>query len=140
MTKAVNKTRETDASVDAFLAAVEGLRGEDARQLKALMDRLVDEPARLWGSSIIGYGRYHYRTKAGRDEEFFLTGFSPRKQALTVYIMPGFGNFEGLLTRLGPHSTSKSCLYIKRLDAIETDILGQLVTESVAIMRSKFPA
>ena len=87
----------------------------------------------------MGFGRYHYQYDSGREGDFFITGFSPRKTALTVYIMPGFDRYEERLQRLGPHKTGKSCLYLKNLDAIDRDVLEEIIRDSVSAMRKKYP-
>jgi len=89
---------------------------------------------------MVGFGSYHYRYASGHEGDSFLTGFSPRKQALTVYVISGFEEHPALMARLGKFKTGKSCLYIKNLDAIDRSILTQLVTQSVALMRKKYPA
>lgn len=95
------------------------------------------EPA-LWGPSIVGYGRYRYETGAKRQGEFFLTGFSPRKAALSLYVMPGFEPFEAELQALGPHKLGKSCLYLKKLADADPPTLRSVITRSVAIMRERY--
>lgn len=133
------KTKPTDADVDAFLAAVpHERRRADALAVRAMMDRVTGLKPRLWGESLIGYGRYHYRTGSGHEGDWPITGFSPRKAALTVYIMNGFERYGDLLARLGKHKLGKSCLYINRLDAIDRNVLEELVTQSVARIREKY--
>lgn len=130
-------TGPTDASVDDFLDAVpdEHRRG-DARRLCALMSEVTDEPPVMWGSGIVGFGRYHYRYDSGREGESLLAGFSPRKQHLVVYLVGGFEDRYGsALDRLGPHTTGKGCLYLKRLDGVDTDVLRELVERSVRALR-----
>ena len=85
----------------------------------------------MWGSSIVGFGSYHYKYASGREGDSFLTGFSPRKQNLTLYIMAGFDQYEELLKKLGKHTTGKSCLYIKRLENIDLPTLKALIQQSV---------
>jgi hypothetical protein len=85
----------------------------------------------MWGDSIIGFGKYRYKYASGREAEWFLTGFAPRKQSLTLYIMSGFDEYDNLLDQLGKHSTGKSCLYVKKLDDIDMDVLRDLVEQSV---------
>ena len=135
------KTRPTEASVADFIGAVaDAEKREDARAVAALMAEITGAPARIWGASIVGFGRYRYRYASGREGEFFETGFSPRKRALTLYIMPGFGEYGGLLERLGRHSLGKSCLYIKRLADIDLEVLRELVRLSVQAIREKYPS
>jgi len=136
---AANKTVATDASVDAFIDSVtDEVKRGDARELAALMSGITGHPACLWGSALVGFGRYRYRYASGRQGEFFLTGFSPRKSAIAIYIMPGFEHYGDLLEALGPHKTGKSCLYVKRLDAIDREVLARLIEDSVARMRDRY--
>lgn len=134
------KTRPTAASVADFIGTVaDAEKREDARAVATLMAEITGAPARIWGTSIVGFGRYRYRYASGREGEFFETGFSPRKRALTLYIMPGFGEYGGLLERLGRHSLGKSCLYIRRLADIDLKVLRELVRLSVQAIREKYP-
>jgi len=110
----------------------------DARKVAAMMRRATGKRARMWGPSMVGYGSYHYRYESGREGDFMITGFSPRKQALTVYIMPGFSRFGKLMSKLGNYKTGKSCLYIKRLDDVDETVLEQLIRESVDYMRAHY--
>jgi hypothetical protein len=84
----------------------------------------------MWGDSIVGFGSYHYKYKSGREGDWFLTGFSPRKQSLTLYIMSGFDEYDALLSQLGKFTTGKSCLYIKDLEDVDPGILRELVRQS----------
>ena len=134
------KTKPTKASVADFINAVaDAEKREDARAVATLMAEVTGAPAQMWGASIVGFGRYRYRYASGRRGEFFETGFSPRKRALTLYIMPGFSEYGGLLEKLGGHSLGKSCLYIKRLADIDLAVLRELVTRSVQAIREKYP-
>ena len=133
------KTRPNQASVAGFLAAIDDpQKRADARKVAAMMRRATGKRARMWGSSIVGYGSYHYKYASGREGEFMLTGYSPRKNALTVYIMPGFSGFKSLMPRLGKYKTGKSCLYIKRLSDVDESVLEKLIDESVKHMRKKY--
>ena len=135
------KTKPTAASVSAFINAIDDERKrEDARAVAAMMAEITDAPPKMWGSSIVGFGSYHYRYASGREGDFMETGFSPRKRALTLYIMAGFSDYEGLLARLGKFSTGKSCLYIKRLADVDETVLRELVERSVAYIRDKHPS
>ena len=126
------KTRPTDADVDAFLEAVpDERRREEARAVCRLMQQVTGDQPVLWGTSIVGFGRVLLRYASGRELEWPATGFSPRKAALTVYLMDGFEEHTELLARLGPHSVGRSCLYLKRLRDVDLDVLAALVTESV---------
>lgn len=134
------KTKPTKANVADFIDAVaDPEKREDARAVAALMAEITGAPAQMWGASIVGFGRYRYRYASGRKGEFFETGFSPRKQALMLYIMPGFSKYGGLLEKLGRHRLGKSCLYIKRLADIDLEVLRELVTRSVQAIREKHP-
>ncbi len=133
---AQNKTTPTDNSVQAFLQTVDEKRRADCEALLALMEEETGEPPVLWGDSMIGFGSYHYRYASGREGDWFLVGFAPRKQNLTLYIMAGFEQYEALMARLGKHTTGKSCLYIKRLADIDQAVLRELVSQSVAHMRA----
>jgi hypothetical protein len=136
---AENKTRPTRASVTDFINSVDDRRKRaDVRRLAAMMRRATGKRAKMWGGSIVGYGTYHYRYASGREGDFMVTGFSPRKQALTVYIMPGFEHFDGLMKKLGTYRTGRSCLYIKRLSEVDEDVLEELINESVRYMRKEY--
>ena len=129
---AENKTQPTDADVDAFLDAVENdRRREDSRVLLELMREVTGEEPVMWGPSIVGFGRYHYRYESGREGDWFLAGFAPRKSNLVVYIMSGFPRHAELMEKLGKHRTGSSCLYINKLDDVDLDVLRELVRRSV---------
>lgn len=135
------KTTENDADVDSYLRSVEDeAKRADSFTLKAMMERATGEPAKMWGQSLIGFGSYHYRYDSGREGDFMLTGFAPRKAQLSVYIMPGFEPYEEQLARLGKHKTAKSCLSIKRLSDVDMDVLEEIVADSVVRMRKMYPA
>lgn len=104
----------------------------DSHALRELMAGVTGDPGAMWGSSIVGFGSYSYRYASGRTGEWLAVGFSPRKQNLTLYIMDGFDGYDELLGKLGNHSTGKSCLYVKRLSDVDTDVLRELVVASVA--------
>lgn len=134
------KTRPTDASVDAFIDAVDHpRRREDARTLLELMQRVTGEEPVMWGPSIVGYGSYHYRYASGQEADWPVVGFSPRKQNLSIYIMTGFEESDELLSRLGKHKTGKSCLYVNKLTDVALDVLESLVRASVAEMKRRYP-
>jgi hypothetical protein len=131
------KTRPTDASVKEFLACVDhDRRREDAFALLELMREVTGEEPRMWGPSIVGFGSYRYEYKSGREGDWFLTGFSPRKQNMTLYLMGGLDEYKGLLGRLGKHKTGVGCLYINKLQDIDLPILRELVRLSVEEARS----
>ena len=133
------KTVPTAADVDAFINAVEDPRKrEDSRAIAAMMAEVTGAPARMWGASIVGFGSYHYRYASGREGDFMETGFSPRKRALTLYIMAGFSDYGELLAKLGKHTTGRSCLYIKRLADVDQDVLREMVAQSVRYIRGKY--
>lgn len=130
------KTQENDASVDDYLNSVEDAKKREASfKVKELMEEVTGEEARMWGDSIVGFGHYNYKYASGRDAEWMLVGFAPRKQKLTLYIMSGFDEYDDLLDKLGKHSTGKSCLYINKLEDIDMDVLRELVDKSVQHMR-----
>ncbi|MCW9708690.1 DUF1801 domain-containing protein [Fodinibius salsisoli] len=135
------KTQPNDESVKQFLDAVENKqKREDSFQILEWMRHITGEEPQMWGDSIVGFGSYHYQYESGREGDWFLTGFSPRKQKFSLYIMSGFSRYEKLLDQLGKHKTGKSCLYIKRLSDIDSSVLQALIQESVDYMRSKYPA
>ncbi len=131
------KTRPTDASVGEFLEQQPDERRADCQAVAVMMRKATGEPAQMWGSSIVGFGCYAYTNSARKTFEWPLVGFSPRKHDLTLYIMPGFDGFTGLMAKLGKHRAGKSCLYIKRLADVDTDVLRALIERSVAAMESK---
>ena len=136
---AKNKTVATDASVETFIDAVENeTRRNDCRELLDLMRDVTGKEPKMWGPAMIGFGSYHYRYESGREGDFFITGFSPRKTALTVYLMPGLDRYTDERTRLGPHKTGKSCLYLKSLDSIDRGVLRDMIEDSIAFMREKY--
>ncbi|MEO0982339.1 MAG: DUF1801 domain-containing protein [Pseudomonadota bacterium] len=141
MAKSANKTKQTEVAPAAYVAAVEPEKKRaDARALLDFFNETTGLKPKMWGPSIIGYGRYHYRYDSGREGEFMLTGFSPRKQNLTVYVMPGYryGDMEERLARLGKHKLGKSCLYINKLADIDMNVLREIVEDGVAYMRANY--
>ena len=136
---AENKTQPTKASVTSFIAAIEDEeRRAEVRKVAAMMRKATGKKAQMWGPSIVGYGTYHYKSASRRQGDFMITGFAPRKQALTVYILPGFENFEALMSKLGKYKIGKSCLYIKRLSDVDEKVLERLISESVKYMRKHY--
>jgi hypothetical protein len=133
------KTRPTRASVTAFVNSIDdgGIKA-DAKKIAVMMRNATGKRAKMWGTSIVGYGTYLYSNSAGKNYEWPITGFSPRKQALTVYIMPGFSQFGALMKNLGKYKTGKSCLYIKRLADVDEDVLQKLIDGSVNRMRKTY--
>ena len=136
---AENKTKATAASVTAFINSIDDKQKRaDARNVAAMMRKATGKRAKMWGPSIVGYGTYHYKYASGREGDFLMTGFSPRKQALTVYVIPGFAHFEALMNKLGKYTTGKSCLYIRRLSDIDEKVLEKLINRSVKHMREHY--
>jgi len=134
------KTRRTDASVAAFLNAVENKQQRaDAKKLSSMMRAATGSRAKMWGGTIVGFGSYHYVYASGREGDWPIVGFSPRKQNLSIYIMPGFEKFDDLMAKLGKYKTGRSCLYVKRLDDVDQTILERLIGESVRYMRANYP-
>ena len=130
------KTQENDASVNDYLNSVEDEKKREASfKVKELMEEVTGEEARMWGDSIVGFGHYNYKYASGREGEWMLVGFAPRKKNLTLYIMSGFDEYDDLLDKLGKHSTGKSCLYINKLEDVDTDVLRDLVDKSVQHMK-----
>lgn len=135
------KTRKTNASPKAFLDSIEDdTRRKDCAALVRIMKRVTKAQPRMWGPSIVGFGSYHYVYESGREGDWFLTGFSPRKRDLTVYIMAGFDRYDALMKKLGRHATGKSCLYLKRLDDVDLDVLEELIEASVEHLAKRYPA
>ena len=134
------KTKETDADVTAFLNAVPDERKRaDAFRLVEIMRQESGEEPRMWGPSIVGFGRYHYKYASGHEGDAPLLGFSPRKASLTLYIVTDFMRHEEQLSRLGKYTTSKVCLYIKRLDDVDEEVLRQMMRDTLAHMRATYP-
>lgn len=131
------KTKVNEASVEGFLNSVadEQVR-KDCFEILKMMKQVTKEEPKMWGASIVGFGSYHYKGASGREGDWFLAGFSPRKQNLTVYLNHGFDVHKDLLKKLGKHKTSMGCLYIKKLDDVDKKVLKELVTESVKRMKA----
>lgn len=126
------KTKRNKRSVKKFLGGVaDARRREAAETVLALMEEVTGEKPEMWGDSIVGFGSYRYKYESGREGEWPLTGFSPRKANLTLYIMSGFSRYQALLAKLGKHKTGKSCLYLTRLEDIDMKVLRTLIEESV---------
>lgn len=135
-----NKTVRTKASVTAFIAGIENrARQAECRALLKMMRHITTLKPAIWGDSIVGFGEYHYKYASGREGDLFLTGFSPRKSALTIYIVPGFKKYSGLLEKLGKHKHSVSCLYLTRLENVDLDVLEQIIAASVEQMKEIYP-
>lgn len=130
------KTHATDAKVEEFLDTIaDDARRQDCRRVLEIMKSATGAEPRMWGASIVGFGSYHYRYESGREGDWFLTGFSPRKRDLTLYIVAGFDRYEPLMSKLGKYKTGKSCLYVKRLADIDEAVLRELVLASVKHMK-----
>lgn len=135
------KTRPTSSSVKSFLDSIpDESRRRDCRKLVPIMKRATGASPKMWGPSIVGFGEYHYRYESGREGDWFLAGFSPRKNDLTLYIVAGFDGFADLMKRLGKHKTGKSCLYVRSLEDIDLEALEKLVTESARRVASRHSA
>ena len=131
------KTKQTDASVKDFLNQIaDEERRADCFAVAKIMEEITGEKPKMWGPSIVGFGSYHYKYASGREGDWPVTGFSPRKKDLTLYIMMGFAKHGELMEKLGKHSAAKSCLYIKRLSDIHVPTLKKLIKESVKDLRA----
>ncbi len=132
------KTKKNDKDVRAFLEAVEHKkRKEDSLKLFEMMNEAIGTSPNMWGDSIVGYGSYHYKSKSGQEGDWFVTGFSPRKQSMTVYVLPGLDTFEAELAKLGKHKVGKGCIYINKLEDVNTDILMDIVKKAFLNMEGK---
>ncbi len=139
MAKAKNKTVANEASVETFLESIEDEKKKaDAWEILRIMQEISREAPVMWGTSIVGFGSYHYTYESGREGDMAVIGFSPRKQSLTLYIMNGFDRYEELMSQLGKYKTGKSCLYIKRLTDVDLEVLKTLIKESVDYMNKKY--
>ncbi|MBL9052623.1 MAG: DUF1801 domain-containing protein [Tabrizicola sp.] len=121
------KTRSAPLDRQVWLTGVEERRRDEALRLMTIFAEVTGWEPRLWGPSMVGFGRYEYRYASGHSGESLATGFSPRKAELSIYILPGYADFGGILSRLGPHRTGKSCLYLKRLSAVDESVLRELI-------------
>ncbi|QQX82126.1 DUF1801 domain-containing protein [Shewanella sp. KX20019] len=135
------KTQPTNADVNAFIAQkVDGQKLQDCKVLLNLLTKLTGQTATMWGTSIIGFGQYHYKYASGREGDWPLVGFSPRKNGITVYIMNGFSDYEALLAKLGKYKIGKSCLYIKSLSGIDIEVLSCIIVDSIEKMTNIYSA
>lgn len=135
----VNKTQKNDCSVIDYIQSVEVKYHQDCQELLDIMQNITGVAPVMWGSSIVGFGEYHYKYASGREGDWLLTGFSARKQSLTIYIMNGFVQYDSFLSQLGNHKLGKSCLYIKSLSDIDTSVLSRLINQSVNDMKNMYP-
>ena len=134
-----NKTKPTNSSVSAFLDAIEGdERRKDCQMLAAMMTKITGKPAVMWGPSIVGFDTYHYKYESGREGDMAVTGFSPRKGDISVYLTAGSAEQADLLARLGRHKMGKSCLYIRKLSDVDLMVLAQLISGSVAEIKRRY--
>ena len=132
------KTKPTASSVSAFLNGIQDAqRRKDCFEVARIMKRVTRTAPRMWGTTIVGFGKYHYKYASGREGDWFLAGFSPRKGDLTLYITTGFDGHEDLMRKLGKHKTGRSCLYIKKLDDVDRKVLTTLIARSVSRMKER---
>lgn len=132
-----NKTQESDTDVQEFLASIEDeTRRSECQTLLTMMQEITGKPPRMWGGSIIGFGKHPYTYTSGRSGEWFDVGFSPRKQNLTIYLTYGFEQHTDLLERLGKHSYGKACLYLKRLKGADMTALHSLIVRAIQTQHS----
>lgn len=133
------KTKLNDDSVKDFLNAVEDeQKREDSFKLLKMMEEISGEPAKMWGDAIVGFGTYHYVYASGREGDWMLTGFSPRKANISLYLMAGFDQLGDELSTLGKHKSSKGCLYVKKLSDIDEKVLCKMIKKSIGIMKKRY--
>ena len=136
------KTKVNNASVAGFIAKAPEPQRSDAKKISALMQAITKQKPTMWGTSIVGFGQYHYKSASGREGDWMMTGFSPRKQNLTIYIMGGLGaaqKYSALLKKLGPHKVSGgSCLYLKSLKDVDMAVLKKIITAGYADMKKRY--
>lgn len=134
------KTKKNNASVNEFLDSVsDPLQRQDSYTILKMMEEITGEQPVMWGDSLVGFGNIRYQYSTGRGGDWMLTGFSPRKQNLTLYLMSGFDQVEDLLSRLGKYKTGKGCLYIKRLSEVDLNVLQELIAQSIQNLRAIYP-
>lgn len=137
---AENKTQETNNSVEYFIETVDNeQKRADCKQLIDIMQDISGYPAKMWGDSIVGFGKFHYKSKSGREGDWHLCGFSPRKDNISIYLGFDVSIHNDLLSDFGKHKTGKGCLYIKKLADINIDILKQMIESSIAVLRKQYP-
>ncbi len=140
MAKANNKTVKNEASVADYIAAITPeIRRTDCETILAMISEMTGWKPKMWGSSMVGFGDYHYKYESGREGDHFRLGFSSRAQNISIYIMPGYQDFSDQLARLGKHKIGKSCLYIKRLSDIDEDVLKEMLQKGLDIMAERYP-
>ncbi len=136
---AENKTKQNKKSVDDFLNTVENeQKRKDCFEISRIMTEVTKEPPKMWGDAIVGFDSYHYKYDSGREGDICVTGFSPRKGNIAIYISSGFEKREQLLEKLGKHKTGSACLYINKLSEVDPAVLKSLIKESVAYVRKKY--
>ena len=134
-----NKNIPTKQDVEDYIESIESdAQREDARILVTMMSQITGEPPVMWGAAMVGFDTYHYTYASGREGDWFITGFAPRKGQISVYIMDGFSPYKELLEQLGPHKLGKSCLYIKALSKINLSVLEEILVSSVKNMRERY--
>jgi hypothetical protein len=132
------KTKVSKASVNNFLNSVKDeQKRKDSFKILEMMKKITKEEPKMWGPSIVGFGKYHYKYESGHEGDMCIAGFSPRKEALTIYILPGFEKYDSLMKKLGKYKTGKSCLYIKKLADVDIKVLTELIIQSVKYMQKK---
>lgn len=133
------KTKKNNSSVNEFLDSVsDPIKRQDSYTILEMMEQVTGAPAVMWGDAIIGFGDMRYKYPSGRQDDWMLAAFSPRKQNLTLYIMTGLDQYQDLLARLGKHKkTGKGCLYIKRLSDVDQTVLRELIQESVDFLKNR---
>jgi len=137
---AENKTRQTDESVQSFLQGVEDQRKrEDSFELVRLMEEATGEPAKMWGSAIVGFGSYHYKYESGREGDNMLIGFSPRKDTFALYGLNVFEGYDEMLGELGKHKTGKGCLYVRSLKDVDVAVLKDIMARATKQQRENHP-
>ena len=133
------KTKENDSSVSNFINAIDDReKRADCKAIAKMMREATGKRARMWGTSIVGFDKYDYKYESGHSGSAAITGFSPRSQNISIYIMPGFEKFSALMNKLGKYKTGRSCLLIKRLDDVDQKILSRLIKDSVKEMRRRY--
>lgn len=136
---AKNKTIPNKNDVAIFLNnIIDEQKRKDAFELLNIMKEITNEEPKMWGSSIVGFGEYHYRYESGREGDMFLSGFSPRKQNITIYIVSGLERYDAILQRIGRHKIGKSCFYVKKLNDIDNKLLAEMIIDSVSRIKQKY--
>jgi len=133
------KTKQTEQSVEKFLNSIaDKKKREDCFTVLEMMKQITKMDPKMWGPSIVGFGTYHYKYESGHEGDMCMIGFSPRKQNLTLYILPGFGKYKELMKKLGKYKTGKSCLYINKLEDVDIATLKKLIKEGFTYMAEKY--